>query len=124
MMRLRPLQPLDSSRLLIEHAGETRAVGGETVRAELTTELDGRGVRVLADGAHVVVRADATLVDLLGVHAILGVKVLHLARGNTRYTHPLILFLARMVLRRARHCSLRASLRRLGPLRMIAAPPV
>mmetsp|Transcript_25486 Transcript_25486/g.40759 ORF Transcript_25486/g.40759 Transcript_25486/m.40759 type:complete len:228 (+) Transcript_25486:131-814(+) len=68
--------------LLVEGTREAGAVRGEAVCVELATKLDGGRVDVLANGAHVVVDAHATLVDLLGVHAILGVQVLHLTRGE------------------------------------------
>ena len=80
-------------RLLVKDAGEAGAVGGEAILVHLATELDGRGVRVLADAAHVVVGTDATLVDLLGVHTILGVEVLNLARGEDTVDAPVDLVL-------------------------------
>jgi len=40
------------------------------------------------------------------------------------YTQGVILNFVRSCVVKARPCSLRANLRRLGPLRMIAAPPV
>ncbi|GIM09648.1 hypothetical protein Vretimale_13492, partial [Volvox reticuliferus] len=44
-----------------------------------TRELDLDGVDVLADAAHVLVHTHAASIDLLGVHTVSRVKVLHLA---------------------------------------------
>ena len=49
------------------------------VESTLTLELDVDRVGVLTDGAHVLVRTDATGVDLFRVDAILRVQVLHFA---------------------------------------------
>ena len=56
-------------------------------------ELDFRRVGVLTNASHVVVHTDATLVHLFGVHSILGVQVLHLARGEHAVDAPVELHL-------------------------------
>eukprot|EP00959_Pyramimonas_sp_CCMP1952_P437985 9169588-Pyramimonas_sp.AAC.1 len=50
--------------------------------AQLAGELDGGGVDVLANGAHVGVGLGAGGANLLGVDTILGVQVLHLTGGE------------------------------------------